>query len=160
VEEEDAAVGELRQPRLHIVRDRLVGVAAVDVKEVDRRVGEVRPRLVERLREEAGKRAVERVVVGAQLLEDLGPVRPGVDVALPRVDGVAARPEAERLHRLAERAVGIALPRPELDEHPGPQRGDGEERERNVLVPAVDVGQPPRLVEDDLVAQGLERPHL
>ena len=74
VEQHDAAVAQLRQPRLDVVRDGLVRVAAVDVEQVDRAVGEASGRLVERLREQARERAVERVVVRAQLLEHLRPV--------------------------------------------------------------------------------------
>ena len=156
VQQEDAALPELREPALDVVGDRLVRVAAVDVKQVDRPVHESVRRLVERLREQRRERPVERVVVGPQLLEHLGPVRARVRVALPRVDGVAPCPEAERLHRLAQGAVRVALPRAQLDENTRPQRGHGEEGERDVLVPARDVRQPAGLVEHDGMVERLE----
>ena len=52
VEQDDPSLAELRQPRLEVVGDRLVGVAAVDVQQIDRAVGEVQRRVVERLLEE------------------------------------------------------------------------------------------------------------
>ena len=57
VEQDDPSLAELRQPRLEVVGDGVVRVAAVDVEQVDRAVGEVRRRLVEGLREQARERA-------------------------------------------------------------------------------------------------------
>ena len=159
VKQEDPSLAELRQPCLDVVGDRLVAVRAVDVEQVDRAVLELRRRLVERLLEEAREGAVEGIVMCPQVLEDLRSVRARVRVAFPRVDRVAPGLQRERLHGLAERAVRIALPGPELDQCSRPQRSDGEEGEGHVLVPADDVGQPPRLIEDDRVAQWLERAH-
>ena len=157
VEQDDPSLTELRQPRLEVVGDRLIGVAPIEVEQIDRAVGEVGRRLVERLLEEAREAAVERIVVDAQVLEDLRRVRARVLVAFPGVDGVAAGLQAERLHGLAKGAVRIAFPGSELDEEPRPQRSDGEEGKGNVFVPAVDVGQPPRLLEHERVGQRLKR---
>ena len=143
VEQEHAPVAQLGQPRRDVVGNGLVGVAAVDVKEIDRAVGEARRRLVEAPLEQTREGAVERVVVGTQLFEHLRAVRPGVLVALPAVDRGAARGRPERLDRLAERAVGVSLPRAELDDRLRAERLDRVKRKRDVFVPAVDVGEPP-----------------
>ena len=132
VQQHDAVVAELRQPRREIVGHVLVAMGAVDVEQVDRSVAERSHRLVERLLPELRERSVQRVVVAAELLEHFRPVRSGVDVTRPRVDGVAASRKLERGDCLAESAVGVALPGPELDDRRGPERGDGEERKRHV----------------------------
>ena len=156
VEQEDSPLAELRQPGLEVMCDGVVAVSAVDVEQVDRAVGEGRRRIVERSLEEAREGSVSRVVVLAELLEHLGTVSPCVLVALPGVHGVGAGRQLECMNGLAETAVRVSLPGPELDEHGGAEDGDGEERERYVLLPAVDVGEPERLLVDDGVAERLE----
>src|SRR5262249_4703623 len=88
VEQDHPPWAERREPGPDIVGDRLVLVTAVDVEQVDRGVGETRGGLVERLLQQLRKAGVQRIVMRAELLERLGPVRTGVAVAAPRVDGV------------------------------------------------------------------------
>src|SRR5262249_38851473 len=112
VEQYDAALAELRQPGLDVVRHRVVAMSAVDMEQVDRPVGKGGCRRVERLLEQGREGSVPRVVMLAEPLERLRAVGPGVLVSLPGVDRVAARRKLERLDGLAERAVRVALPGP------------------------------------------------
>src|SRR5205823_5341471 len=96
---------------------------------------------------------VERIVVRAQLLEDLGAIRAGVLVALPCVDCVTPSGQPDRLHRLAKGAVRVSLPGSQLEHDARLQCGNGEGCKGNVLMPALNVAQPPRLIEDERIAQ-------
>ena len=92
-----AAVAQLRKPRLDVVGDRLVGVAAVDMEEVDRPVGETArsPRRTSAVG--AGSRRSRRADRGRRGARRGRPARRRrVLVALPRVDCVAARRQVER----------------------------------------------------------------
>ena len=79
VEQEDAPVAQLRQPGLEVVVHRRVAVRPVEVKQVDRAVGERRAR---RRRKSPGRRVENEPYRGSwwarQLLEHLRAVRAGV----------------------------------------------------------------------------------
>ena len=71
VKQHDGAFRQFWPPRVEVVTGRLVGVVAVDVQEVDRRVGEVAVRLVEGLAQELRKRAVASVVALCEFQVDV-----------------------------------------------------------------------------------------
>ena len=97
----------------------------------------------------------------AELLEHGLVVATGVAVALPRVDGEAPGGEPKRGDGLGEGAVRVAFPRAELDEDPGCEQLGGDERERDVRMPARHVGEPCRQLEGQRVVgdrEGAWRP--
>ena len=70
VKEDNGAIGELGTPGFEIMLDRIVGVEAIDVEEVDGGIFETGDGIVEGGRDERGKSCVERIVVVAQLVEN------------------------------------------------------------------------------------------
>ena len=129
-------------PRVEVVTSRLVGVVAVDVQEVDRRVGEVAVRFVESLAQERQKRAVASLV---QLLRARS--RP------PRRNS----PPARRLSTYRPRSSASRVPNagpvrkrrrrtrrngPQFDQQPRPALGDEPKGEGNVPPPRARLAQP------------------
>src|SRR5262245_18732737 len=62
VHEHDRAIAQLGNPRLEVLSNSLVGVNAIDVKEIHASVWEIRPRLGGRRPDESGESA-EMVIV-------------------------------------------------------------------------------------------------
>ncbi len=116
VEQHHRAARELRRPALEIGPHLLVGVAAVDVQQVERALGEIRQRLVEGAAQQFREAGIARVVEAAQRAVDLLAIEPGVRVTLPGIDCVAPGLELLAQHRFAERRIGDAVMGPELDD--------------------------------------------
>ena len=149
VHEHDRPVAQLRQPRLEVVADSLVGVKAVDVQEINAPVRELRQGVVERRPYEPGKCAEMMIVERGPLLEHIFAVEASLVITLPRVHGIGRGVEPKYLNRLRERRVAHAGVRPELHDRARPQRVDQPERERNMRYPAGRIDEPHRLREDD-----------
>ena len=75
---------------------------AVDMQQIDRAILEVRQRLIESGLDEAGKAAIERIVMALELSQYLRAVVAVMWVALPGINRVAACAGAQFLHGLAE----------------------------------------------------------
>ena len=77
VQEYDGARAQLREPRMEVMADGLIVMAAVDMKQIDAPVLEAFERVVEGHLEQGGESPVERVVVTSQFFEDgrVGPAR-------------------------------------------------------------------------------------
>ena len=135
VEEDDARRRHLRQPGLEIVLDRLVGVQAIDVQQVDAAVAELVQGIVERGAHEVREAGEMTVVDGAEFGEDFFAVGLRVLVALPGVHRIANGLQAALFDGLAERQVGCAAMGAELDEYLRPQRIHQPTRERDVAGP-------------------------
>ena len=135
VEQDHAAVGHLRQPRVEIVAHRLEGVRAVDMQQVHGLVGEEMHGLVEVLAHQLGHAGI----IGGEIVGDFAEqlfVEPAhVDVALPQVDPEAFRVQRACFDGLAERGERRPAVRAELDDDLRPQPGDDLEGERNVTDP-------------------------
>ena len=102
VEEHHAPFTHLRQPVFKIAPDCLIGMEAVDMQQIDRAILEVRQRLIESGLDEAGKAAIERIVMALELSQYLRAVVAVMWVALPGINRVAACAGAQFLHGLAE----------------------------------------------------------
>ena len=134
VEQHHRAVRQFRQPRFEIVLDRVVGMQAVDVQQIDRAVGEIGQRLVESHAHQLRKAAVRRVVCG-QRLEDFIAVETGVLVALPGIHRVAFGFQPAAHHRLAEAEIRRAVVAAQFDQDPRAPFLDRPERERQMAGP-------------------------
>src|SRR5260370_40462878 len=88
VKQDHAPIAHPGQPGFEVVLDRFIRMEAVNVKQVNRPVGEMVHGLVEGTREQARKAAVERVVMAAQVRKDLGTVEAALWIALPGIDGI------------------------------------------------------------------------
>jgi hypothetical protein len=135
VEQHDGRVGELRSPAGKVVADRLVAVKPVDVQQVDRAIREIGHRLGEGGSDEPREGAIAGIVIGGEIGENRLAVVPGMGVADPAVDPVAAGSQPEPVHRLAPSAIGNPRRDPQLDDAPRAQRVDQPEGERHVLDP-------------------------
>jgi hypothetical protein len=149
VEEDDAAIAELREPARIVRGDRLVGVAPVDVQQIDCAVGEVREGFVEGRPNQPRERRELARVIALPFLEHAFIVEAGLIVAAPGIDGVGGGRQRQQLNRLRERRVAVARLRAELDEGARPRRLDDPEGERDVLEPRRRMDDPIRFAEDD-----------
>ena len=80
--------GQLRQPALEIVSDRLIGVQPVDVQQIYGPVLDLAQRIVERALEQSRKGAKPLIMEWAQFVENLVAIDASVRVASPRVHSV------------------------------------------------------------------------
>jgi hypothetical protein len=111
-------------------------VIAINMQETDRAVTEVIQRLVKGTLNETREASIERIVMRAKLGEDLRPVKAGVCVPFPRIDGVTSCVKVECSDCLTKGKVGLAMMRSQLDYHAGLQDIDEEHRKRNVFEPS------------------------
>src|SRR5262245_48961034 len=93
VQNHDTLGAQLGPPRLEVVPDRLVGMEAVDVQQIDAAVAKLRERLIECRSHEPRERTEVLIVERRPLLEHPLVVLAGVRVALPGVNGVTGRVE-------------------------------------------------------------------
>ena len=91
VHQHDPAFAHLGQPFLEVVGNRVVGVQAVNVQEIDAAVREILQRLIEGHAQETGEAAVGRLRVVSKIVVDVITIIASVLVAFPRVDRIACR---------------------------------------------------------------------
>src|SRR5262249_47302318 len=135
VQDHHGVGGEFWLPRKEIMADGLVGMQAVDVQKVDRRLLEMWQRVVEGRANEAGKSPIARSMESREIAIDLLGVKAGVLIAFPGIDGEAASWQAQHLHRLAHGGIGHARVSSEFDNCRWPQNIDKPEGEGHVLGP-------------------------
>jgi hypothetical protein len=135
VEQHHGARREPVLPAGEILPHVVVEMPAIDVQQVDAARRHVRQRLVEAHAPQIRERAVARVVEAAQLGMHRLVVEAGMRVAFPRVDGGAAGVQVFAQHRFAERGIGHAVMRAELDQPPRAVIGDDPGGERHVAIP-------------------------
>src|ERR1700693_4669571 len=93
--------------------------------------------------------AVARVMILPEFLEHLFAVETRMLVTAPGVNRIASGAEPQPIDSLGECAVGIAFMSAEFHEHARAPRFNHPERERDVAMPAGDVGQTVRCLERD-----------
>ena len=118
-----------------------VGVAAVDMQQVDASIGELPGGVVERGPQKAREAVVTRVMEGGKVGVDLLGIEPGLRVAFPGIDRDTLRRHPAQPHRFAERGVRDAVMGAEFDEGARPQRLDQPKGEWDMTIPcAYDAG--------------------
>jgi hypothetical protein len=129
------------------------------MQQVDAAIGEAIHRVVEAHPQQGGEGDEAGVVEALQLVIDLVAIEAGVFVAGPAIDRVAAGGQAELADRLAERGVGDAGMRPELDKQMRAQRADQPVRERDMAKPGAERAGPgvaPEQRRQRRVGQGVQ----
>src|SRR5262245_19234005 len=96
-------------PGFEVVFHRFVRVKSVYVEKVDGSILEIVERLIERAANQCGERAITRIVVSSQIRQGFRVLVTGMLISLPGIDCITSRSGSERLHRLAESAVRIAV---------------------------------------------------
>lgn len=145
MKEHDGIFSKLRAPEREVALDVIVEVAAVDVEQVDRPVGEIAQRIIDGRTNQAREGRVLFLVPRGNGPEHALVVEPGVLVTFPSIDGVGGRAEPEPVDGLAEGEIRIAVVRAELDEAARSQRFTDPEGKGRVLDPrrwADVVGEP------------------
>src|SRR5215813_3473758 len=135
VQDHDGVRGKLWLPREEIVAHSLIAMEAVNVEKVDRSVLKMRQRVVEGRANEAGKRAVARIMEGREIAIDLLGIEASVLIAFPRVDGKAGGGQVQGFHRLAHSRIGHACMGSEFDDRPWLQHIHEPEGEGHMLCP-------------------------
>ena len=121
VKQDDGLIGQFRQPALEIMRDRIEGVVAVDVQDVDRLVREGAQRLVERAAQQRRERGKPVIVEAAERFVDFLAVLTRLRIASPCVHRMATGAEPAQQDGLAECGIRDAVMRAQLhqDARPG-----------------------------------------
>src|SRR5262245_61585953 len=135
VQDHEGVRGKLWLPREEIVARSLIGMEAVDVEKVDQSVLKMRQRVIEGRANEAGKRAIARIMEGREIAIDLLGIEAGVLIAFPRVDCKARGGQVQGFHRLAHSRVGHAGMGSEFDDRRWLQHINEPEGERHMLCP-------------------------
>ena len=96
--------------------------------------------------------------MNAQVFQHRWPVEAAVRIAQPGVDGIAFRRQVQRLDRLTECAIGVAVLRSQFDKKSRSQQVHQEHPKGNVLMPRGRTGEARRLQEQRGVIPGVD-PH-
>jgi hypothetical protein len=91
VEQDHGTIAQFGSPRFEVVTDSIIGMQAIDVKEINATVSEMFDRLVEGRADKSGKHRVPGLMVGGKSLVHLLPIQTGLLVTRPGVDSVAER---------------------------------------------------------------------
>src|SRR5712691_4396433 len=110
-------------------------MTSINVQELDRSICKMGQRFIKRTLDQAGKTAVERVVMGAKILEDLRAVKSSVRVASPCIHCITPRIQFQSLNGLAKSAIGITAVRPKFYKGFRFQHVNQEHGKRDMLVP-------------------------
>ena len=116
----------------------LVGVAPIDMQQIDAIIGELSDGVVERAPQQAREASVTGIMEGGEIGEHLLGVGPGLRIAFPGIDRDALRRQPGPPHCLAERGIGDAAMRAQFDEHARLQSLDKPEGEGDMTIPSAD----------------------
>jgi len=136
MKEHKSVSGKLRPPNPEVMFYGIVGVTAIDMKQINAFVDESRGRIVKSRFDEHGEMPVSRVMIGGELFVYFRAIPARVFITFPCIYSETLAAEGNMIHRLAESVIGIALMRSKFNDHFGLKLGDAPEGERYVTVPA------------------------
>ena len=145
VEKHYAAIGNFWQPRLKIVLNRIVGVQAVYVKQVDRAVLKIGQGIIKGAANQAREPAITRIMITSQFDVNFIRIFTRMLVTSPGIHRITTRIKPGFLHRLAKREIRVTGMGSEFDQATGTQHFHQPRSERDMPNPCRGRSDPVRV---------------